>query len=104
MISDHPVDLFRHCPVKAPQPGFHMGDWNMEFCCSQCASKRRVRIPIDKYPVWALFQEHLLNCFENTTCLVCMSARANPQVIVWGGNVKLIEELLRQTVIVVLPG
>src|SRR6266699_4154758 len=104
MVGDHPVDLFRHCTVKAPQPRFHMCDGDMELCRCQCTGKRRVGIAKDYNPVWMLFQEHSLKCFEHAACLEGVRSRANSQVIVRRGKGKFIEELRRHAVIVVLPG
>ena len=103
MISGYTVDLFRHCPVKAPQPRFDMSDRNMELCCRQCTCKCRVGITVDHNPVWTLFQEHSLDRLEHTSCLSSMRPRAYPQVVVRRWNSKFIEELGRHVIIVVLP-
>src|SRR5256885_10748972 len=103
MISGYPVDLFWHCPVKAPESCFDMRDWNMELCCCQCTCKCRVGIAVDHNPIWTLFQEHLLKRLEHTTCLSPMRSRAYPEMVVRCWNGKLIEELGRHVIIVVLP-
>src|SRR5438128_5329007 len=77
MIRDYPIDLFRHCPVKAPQSCFNMCDWYMELCRSQCPGQRRVSIAVDYNPIWPLLHEHLLNCLEHTSSLTSMRSGTN---------------------------
>jgi hypothetical protein len=92
MVGQHPIVLLRHPAVEGPKSCLKMGQRQMQLHSSQRCRQRRVRIPVNQHPVRSLPLEDFFQSGKHGACLPSVTARADLQVVVGGGNLQIPEE------------
>src|SRR5438874_5477868 len=102
VIRDDPVDLLWHSSIERAQPRLDVRHGKVQLGGRERTSEGRVRVAIDQYPLRALAQQHRFEAGQHGPRLGSMGSGANPEVDGWRGDIELVEEHLRHTVVVVL--
>jgi hypothetical protein len=103
MIGQHPVDLFRHPAVEAPQARFDVPHPHVEFRCRESPGHDGIRVPLHQNDVGRLFQEDVFDSGHNLRRLAGMGPGTHVEAVVRIREFKLLEEEPVHLIGVVLP-
>ena len=103
-VGDEAIDLFRHRPVAAAQPGLKVHDRYSCLRSHNCTRRCRVDVAYDDYHVWLLVSDDPFEGDHHASRLLGVRTAADAEVKVRIRQVKIAEESIRHVGVVVLPG
>ena len=104
MVRKDTVNLFRHFPVVAAQPGFHMGDRDMQLGRCKRTGKGGIGVAIDHQHVRLLLKQDLFNLHQHSARLFTVITRTYAKIIGWFWKPQLLKEYFRHSEVIVLAG
>ena len=102
VVDDCAIDLLRHPPVEAAEPGFDMGHRNLQFRAHECSRERRVGIAVDQQSVGVPIQDRGFDAGHHACGLGGVRSRPHLEIAVGCGDSELPEEQVRHRVVVML--
>ncbi len=103
VVRNHPVDLFGHRPVEAPEASLDVADPDMELCGSKGPGHDGVGVPLDEDDLRLLLDENLLDAGQDLSGLLGMSSGPDVEVVLRLRKFEILEERPVHLVGVVLP-
>ena len=104
MIRQYPVDFLRHSPIETTQPGFDVGDRELELGRRQRGGDGGIGIAENDHPRRALGHQDLLNLVQHGTRLAPMGSGADLEIAIRPGDIEFTKEDLGHLVIIMLTG
>src|SRR5581483_10948529 len=101
-IGDDAIDLFRHRPIAAPHPSFHVCDTEPELRGDQRRRERGVHVAVDDGPIRAVLKQDGLEALHDARGLDRVRRRADVEIDLGRSQTQISKEGRRRRVVVVL--
>ena len=102
MIGQHSVELLWHRAVERAHARLDVADRDAALGGGERTGERRVGVAVDEHHVGLELGQYRLQRSQHPRGLLGVRARAGAQLAIRRGNAELVEEDLRQLVVVVL--